>query len=405
MKTELIVVGAGASGMLAAIFAARNGKKVIILENNDKAGRKLLATGNGKCNFSNLNQKLSCYNTENSEFVQNVFNKFGLEETLSFFKELGLLYKDRNGYLYPCSEQAASVCNLLLLELKRLKVKTIYKCRVEKIVKEEQFKVYAGSELYEAEKVILASGGCAAPKLGATSDGYNILKAFGHKVSPLLPGLLQLTFKAAYLKTISGVRTEAEVSLYVDNKYTAKEEGEILFADYGISGIPIMQLSRFASLAVYNKNSVKIKLDFLKNYTQKELHTYIYDRIEQNPYKSIEELLVTALNNKLAYIVIKECMLNPEAEAMKLKENDIIKLVKKIKEFEIIIENVKGFENAQVTVGGAELSEFNAFTMESKLVKGLFVTGELLNVDGTCGGYNLQWAFSTGALAGNGVAL
>lgn len=405
MIYDVIVVGAGASGMISAIAAAENGGSVLIIEQKEKAGKKILATGNGRCNYTNMHQTLDCYRSDDSTFVKKVLSNFDIEATLTFFQRLGIFPKDRGGYIYPNSDQAASIVSVLLMECERLKVDIIYNAKVTNIsqpgftvttIKPDKVK-----STYQANKLILATGGCASPKLGSDGSGYDLAKSLGHTIVKPLPALVSLKSPDKFCKTISGVRLQAGIMAFADSKLLSKEEGEIIFTDYGISGIPIMQLSRFVSKALDEKKPVFLELDFFLQANTDELFDILLTRCNNNPSKNLEEMMVGLFNNKLNYIIIKEAGLDPDNPCSKVKRSDIMKLLNKIKSFTVRINNTNTFDFAQVASGGIPTLEIDALTMESKKKKGLYLSGELIDVDGTCGGYNLQWAWSTGYAAGS----
>lgn len=399
MDYDVIIVGAGASGLMAAITAARQGSKVLVLEQKDKAGKKITATGNGKCNFTNMVQNPQCYRSEDSAFAMKVLSGFDVYQTIHFFQELGIYPKERDGYLYPNSEQAASVVHVLLMECERLKVSFVYNEAVREIRK-PYYTVITGRASYHSKKLILATGGCASPKFGSDGSGYKLAKELGHTIIKPLPALVQLKSPDKYLKTVSGVRAEAGVVLYSNQKELTSEKGEILFTDYGISGIPILQISRFAAKALDRGEKVHLLIDFLPDFTKEEVHNMLLQRMKQNPRKNLEEMLVGLLNHKLNYIIILASGLDPYQQVKQISDKEFDRLVDNIKDFKMHINDTNSFENAQVCAGGAATSELDAVSMESKLMKSLYLTGELVDVDGTCGGYNLQWAWSSGYLAG-----
>ena len=432
MEQEIIIIGAGASGMMAAIAAAGKGSRVLVIEQKDKAGKKLLATGNGKCNFTNLLQAPECYRSEDSSFAPKVLAAFDVQRTIRFFRELGILPKERDGYLYPNSEQAASVQQVLLLECKRLGVRFVYGEKVTGIQPpegtdlstlgigkgssdtsgtKEIFRVLTENitepgkkSSYRAKKLILAAGGCASPKLGSDGSGYTLATGLGHKLIKPLPALVQLKSPDKFLKTLSGVRTIGKVTAYSDKEKLSEEEGELIFTDYGISGIPILQLSRYVSKALDQKKMVHLILDFLPIYDRKEVREHLDERLSHAEGKNLEEMFVGLFHHKLSYIMIKEAGLDPYQSTAGLKNRELELLTSQIKEFKLRIHATNSFENAQICAGGIPTAELDPATMESKLMKGLYLCGELVDVDGTCGGYNLQWAWSSGYLAGISAA-
>lgn len=408
MEYDVIIAGAGAAGLVAAIAAARKGKSVLIIEKNTKAGKKILATGNGKCNFTNLHQTPECYRSEDSKFAMKVLSNFDLNKTLNFFENLGIFPKERNGYVYPFSEQASSVVSVLLMECERLKVEIAYNEKVKSVIQPDFTVVTVRPDnteaVYYGKKLIIATGGCASPNLGSDGSGYQLAKSFGHSIVKPLPALVSLKSPDKFCKTVSGVRTQAKVTAYASSKPLSQEEGEIIFTDYGISGIPVMQLSRFVSKALDKKEEVFLILDFFKEYTNDELKKLLTVRCSQNPNKTLEEMLIGLFNNKLNYILIKEAKLDPVLKCKRLSKADINKLAGQIKNFKIRISDTNSFDFAQVTAGGVSTSEINPDTLESKKKKNLYFAGEIVDVDGTCGGYNLQWAWSSGYIAGSNAA-
>lgn len=406
MDVDVIIVGAGASGLVAAISAARRGRTVLVIEQKDKAGRKILATGNGKCNFTNIVQLPECYRSDDSAFAMKVLSNFDVSKTIQFFKELGIYPKERNGYLYPNSEQAASVVEVLLMECKNLGVNFAYGEKVIKIEKPNYTVTISNKTItsttkkYFGRNLILATGGCASSKLGSDGSGYIMAKSFGHTIIKPLPALVQLKSSDKFCKTLSGVRIVARVTAYQENMFLTSEEGEIIFTDYGVSGIPIMQLSRFVAKMLDQKKKVHLTMDYLPNIRREEVSAMINNRSHSTNGKTLEEMMVGLFNHKLSYIFIKEANLDPDKCASAFSQQELLTLTEKIKEFKITITGTNSFENAQVCAGGVSTKELDENTLESKISKNLFVVGELVDVDGTCGGYNLQWAWSTGYLAG-----
>lgn len=403
-ETQVLVAGAGASGLMAAIECAKNGKKVVVIEHKEKPGKKILATGNGKCNFTNSYFVPECFRSDRSDLAWNALSIFGTEDSISYFEKLGVLAKEKNGYYYPNSGQAATILEALLHEAKRLGV-TI--CCLEKLKniekKEDLFYVETDSRIIKAEKVILSVGGKAAPKLGTEGNGYKIARKFGHTVFPTVPALTGLQCQGSYFKDWAGVRTDGRIVIYIDGSAVAEDSGELQLTNYGVSGIPVFQISRFASKAFYDKKDnrkVEVHLDFLPFMTKEDCIQWIEKAKQENPQKSVMELTSGMLNQKLAKVWLQQCHMAESEKIGAISKQQIEQMTDVIKEWKLLVEDSNGFDQAQVTAGGISLEEIQMDTMESKKVKGLYFTGEILDVDGICGGYNLQWAWTSGYIAG-----
>ncbi len=399
MYSDVIIVGAGASGLIAGIYAAKSGKSVLLLDHMKKPGKKILVTGNGKCNLSNQSQPHSAYRCTQFGFAQEVFSKFGLIETLEFFKSIGICTKSKNGYLYPLSEQASCVVDALCDDLKHAGVKIVTEVHVSQVHANDVFLLQTKDMDYTCRSLILAAGGCASPKQGSDGSGYDLAKELGHTILPPLPALVSLVSSDTKYKKISGVRREASVTLQANGK-VYKESGEIIFTDTGVSGIPVMQLSRFASSGLSKGQKVIMLLDLFPDNTFEELSHMIQLQRKRNPEKPAENLFRGICNNKLTYLAFLECGIQPTMPGFSLSTQDITKLLNYLKNFEVHVTGTGDFDQAQVTMGGVSTKEVDPVTMESKIVKNLYFAGEILDVDGTCGGYNLQWAWSSGAVAG-----
>lgn len=406
MKTtrKIIIIGGGASGMAAGVMAARAGADVVILEQKERLGKKILSTGNGKCNFTNTNMKASYFRGEDTSIVSKVLEQFGAEDTVRFFQELGIVPKNRQGYLYPKSEQAAAVADVLIMELKRLHVEIRLSTKVLGIEKRRDFLVKTSEGNLRGDAVILATGGKASPALGSDGSGYAFAKSFGHSISPVVPALVQLHGKGTFFKNVAGVRVNAEVSIYVDGRRLAYDTGELQLTNYGISGIPVFQVSRYAALALQEKAVPTAVLDFMPEYSVESLCSFFENRKELNPVKTAEEFLVGMFNKKLIPILLRASGIRGNIPVKNLEEPQLKRLASKCKTFEVEITAANPFEQAQVCAGGVRTSEIHDTTMESRIVENLYITGELLDIDGICGGYNLQWAWSTGVLAGKSAA-
>lgn len=405
MKNQVIVVGGGAAGLVAAIAAAREGSHVTILEHNDRVGKKILVTGNGKCNLTNQKMDSKYYRSENPGFVEQVLWKFSTEKIVRFFEELGIRTVNKNGYIYPASGQAASVLDVLRMELEYQNVTIETGIHVKKIAKTGQvFKVEAAcaddKKIYQADRVILACGSLAGNRTGNDGSGYELAKEMGHHVYEPLPALVQLKSRGDFLKQWAGVRVDGIVSLWMDGECIAKDRGEIQLTDYGISGIPVFQVSRFASAAVKEKKQVLARIDFFPDMTRKELYRHMEKRFENCPYKSLEEMMVGLLNKKLVSVLVREAQLDGKSNWSSLSKVQRNHLCEMMDDFTLPIYGTNSFTNAQVCMGGVDTREIDGQTMESKRLPGVYFAGELMDVDGICGGYNLHFAWATGLIAG-----
>ena len=396
-KKKVCIVGGGAAGMIAAIMAARNHAAVTILEHNEKTGKKLLATGNGRCNLTNEKQEKMCYHSEHPELLWDILQNFPFEQTLDFFGKIGIYPVSKNGYFYPSSMQASSVQEVLEMEARFLKVKIKCKEHVKEIkisdTKENpRFSVVTETWQYPADAVILACGSQASEIDGADGSGYTLAKQLGLKVINPLPALVPLKGKGNYFSKWAGTRIYGKICLQSQNEIVQTEEGELQLTDYGISGIPVFQLSGLAAKLLQHQHSVTLMIDFLPDVTPKELEELLLKRKELCPYKTTKELCIGLFPKKLIEVLVD-------------KKTDLSTLAEKIKKFSMEIVGTKPFSNAQVCQGGVSLEEISPKTMECKKIPGLYLAGELLDADGICGGYNLQWAWSSGACAGKEAAL
>ncbi|HBC32559.1 MAG TPA: aminoacetone oxidase family FAD-binding enzyme [Clostridiales bacterium] len=399
---KIAVIGGGASGLTAAIAAAKNGAEVTIFEKLSRVGKKILATGNGRCNYTNMNLSKECYHSKNLALTEDVMKFFGLEKTLVFFNELGIHpYVDESGKVYPNSLQASSVLDVLRYEIKRLKVMEITDFNVTALRKSKDKFSIIGNDTITADRVILATGGKASPQLGSDGKGYEIARSLGHEIIEPFPALVQLKLKGKYFKRISGIKFDGIVKAYSGDRLIRKEEGEILFTDYGISGPPILQVSRKVIEELNKKNNPWLTLDMFPNYSKLKLYDILQDRFIKMNYKTIEEAMIGFINKKLIPVVLYEAGFD-ELDKLcgKLNKKEIYKIIDILKEWKFEVTGHNSWQQAQSTAGGIKLTEINPKTLESLKVKGLYFAGEILDVDGDCGGFNLQWAWSSGYTAG-----
>lgn len=402
---HVAVIGGGAAGMMAAITAAREGVKVTILEHKDRIGKKILSTGNGRCNFTNTFQTPACYRSDNRDFAWNIIQKFNVEKTISFFKELGIYPKDRNGYLYPYSDQAAAMLEVLQIEIAKLDICVMTEINVLDIQPVKRgIRVTTDKKTITVDSVILACGSKAAPVTGSDGSGYQLAKLLGHRIVPVLPALVQLRCAEKFYKSISGVRVQGTVEIYADDISLASDTGEIQLTNYGISGIPVFQVSRYAAKAIYQKQSVTAVLNFMPDMNKDEFLSFLQERITLCPHKTLDEFFTGIFPKKLCELWIRLSRLPKEMRVSDLSGEQLEKLVLLIQHLRTHITETNAFEQAQICCGGVDTTEINPDTLESNYVPGIYFAGELLDVDGICGGYNLQWAWSSGFVAGKEAA-
>lgn len=389
--------------MVAAITAARAGAQVTILEKNERLGKKILVTGNGRCNLGNRNLSVEQYHSENLPFVHSVLERFGTHETVSFFQSIGLMIREKNGYLYPYSEQASAVLDTLRFELEQLGVTVRTGCTVKgmQCQKDHSFLVQLEEEELSFDRVILACGGQAAPKTGTTGDGYPLAGRFGLKLVPIVPALVQLRCEGAFWKSIAGVRTEARISLLEKGRVTSTERGELQLTDYGVSGIPIFQLSRTVNRLLTKSSRVELIIDFMPDQPEDFFITFMQQMKKRG--RTVEEYFVGLWNKKLLKVFLEEVGIKAGDKVRNIPKPVLEQVYTVSRSFRVICNGSNSFDQAQVCAGGVSLEELTE-DFEARKVPGLYLTGELLDVDGKCGGYNLQWAWSTGYIAGKAAA-
>lgn len=420
-KKRVLIVGGGASGLMAAIMSARGGAAVTVLEQNERPGKKICATGNGRCNLTNLETPVDAYRGSHPEFVKEALRQFGVQDTIRFFSELGIYTVNKNGWLYPRSAQAQSVVDVLCMEARSLGVKIKTNQQVSGISRSSNpqnnpprkrdfinedslsddsvsnqvqsdeaavWKVSTPGWDYECDAVILANGSKASSIAGSDGSGYALAQSVGHHIVKPLPALTALKCKGDAFKSWAGTRVEGEITLCINDIPLKSEEGELQLTEYGISGIPVFQLSRYAIRALEEKCRVSLNVDFLPEFSKEGLEVFLKLREKNCPYKNQRELLIGLFPDKLIKVLTAST-----------------DLLTAIKEYPLSVTGGLSFAQAQVCSGGVSTEEVIARTMESKLASGLYIVGELLDVDGACGGYNLQWAWSSGAAAGMHAAV
>lgn len=408
VKKRIAVIGGGAAGMMAAIQASGDDTIVELYERNDRVGKKLLATGNGKCNFSNAGMNINAYYGSAVSYYEKLFSEFGVEETVDFFSQLGMLIKDRNGYLYPASEQASTVLDMLRITLERRGVCIHTGCNVERIEAVQgngrlQIVTVPAEGITDKkiqyDSVILACGGKAAPASGSDGNGFKIAGALGHHVTEVVPALVQLRCREEFFKSVAGVRAQAALTLYIDGEIKYSIQGELQLTDYGISGIPVFCFSREAAYAILHKKAVTVGINFLPQFGNKEYELFWKERWIKQVNRSLEQFLTGIANKKINQLVIRLSGCRPHEPADEIPEEKRAKIAELYRKLVVSVYETNGFEHAQVSAGGIPAYELTD-ELESKYVKHLYFAGEIVDMDGICGGYNLQWAWTSGAIAG-----
>lgn len=415
IKPKVAIIGGGASGLMASIALAKNLTKadlnkteIVILERMDRVGKKLLATGNGRCNLTNLNEGVTNYHSLNLKSLNKVLPSFTPKDTISFFESIGLLCRiESDGKVYPYSNQATSVLDVLRLELSYLNIKEICQFEVKTITKHNNEFIITdrSNNVVKASKVIVSTGGKSQQNLGSNGSGYELLKNLGHKVTPVFPSLVQLKTDNKLVKSLNGIKLNCEAAISVNNNKLRTEAGELLFTEYGFSGIMIFQLSRIFGEYNIKNNNIFITIDTMPEFNKAKLINLIKSRIKSNEEKTLEELFIGILNKRVAQAILKSSNLIPLSRCVNsLTLNEIKNLVETMKRWQFRIVDSMSWNNSQVTAGGINLAEVDLNTFESRLVKNLYITGELLDVDGDCGGFNLQWAWASGFIAGKSAS-
>ncbi len=383
--------------MTAAIWAAKSGNEVLLFERQARVGRKLLATGNGRCNLTNIHLDLTHYHGEAPDFAQYALDSFPVSRTLNWFGPLGLYtVTEDSGRVYPYSDQANSVLDVLRFALQRSGVQVFTDFEITKARKTaDGFLVESKSGQHICDRLIVACGGLAGTKLGGTMSGYQLLRSFGHHVTKLRPALVQVKSDWQGCASLKGVRANCRAAVYHNGQLHSESTGEMQFTQYGLSGPVIFEISRDVC---QSSGEWVCRLDFLPEITDKILERTLQRKAD--PSLPVEELLTGILHNRLGRILIQSAQIRGNRPASELTDLELRSICEAVKGFEISLTETLGMDSAQVTAGGILTSEFNPETMESRLVPGLYACGEVLDIDGDCGGYNLQWAWSSGALAG-----
>lgn len=399
---DCAVIGAGASGMMAAIAASEHSGRVLLIEHTNKVGKKLAATGNGKCNFTNANMQEECFRGDPA--LLPVLRQFTLQDTLDFFHRIGIYPREKRGYYYPNSEQAASVVCALTRKLIERDVTMLLSYTLTDVREEKRgFALTDGTSTYYADSVVFAVGLLASDKLGSDGSAFSFIKKFGHHFTKIVPALCGLYAGNINFKRVAGVRCDAGIRLLVDGREAAHDIGELQLTEYGLSGIPVFQVSRFASMALANGQKVIAEVCFLPEFTKAQLREeFTYRLRQQNGAVKAYDLLDGLVNQKLIPFLLHHASLSEDSQIRDIRQLD--GLIAAIRHFEVEIDRPRAYEFAQVCAGGLDTRDIDTQTLMSKLVPGVFFCGELLDVDGICGGYNLQWAWSSGYVAGKNAA-
>lgn len=395
----VIVIGGGASGIMAALTAAEDrNNRVVLLERQQRIGRKLLATGNGRCNLSNMGASAENYHGEQADFALPALSRFPPEETLRFFHGLGLLtVTEYGGRVYPYSNAANSVLDVLRFALDRAGVELRCACPAREIRREKTgYTVVTDGEILHADALIVACGGAAGAKLGGVTDGYELLKPLGHKRTALYPALVQLKTPPEYPRALKGVRAQAQLRLMGGGSLLAESRGELQFTDNGVSGPAVFDVSRAAATG---GAGLTLHADFLPE-PGADAETLLAERCAAFPALPASEILTGLLHNRLGRMLVKYAGVNAELPLAQLSQVELAALARACTDFQLKVLGTEGFDHAQVTAGGIRTQGFDPQTLESWFMPGLFACGEVLDVDGDCGGYNLQWAWASGRLAG-----
>ncbi|MDO5833841.1 MAG: aminoacetone oxidase family FAD-binding enzyme [Lachnospiraceae bacterium] len=447
-KRTVAVIGGGAAGMMAAIEAARAGAIVTLIEKNAQLGKKLATTGNGRCNYTNLDMGDRIggkFRGFHPEFAVEALDVLPPEAVLDWFREIGVEPRFRGSYVYPNSDQASAVVDALREELHRLSVKVHYNAEVKSVQRVDgdaeasavkvsmpgktasadgaaasqiqqkrdaaYFLIQCVDAVVKADRVILAAGSKAAPKTGSNGDGYFIARKLGHSIVPYVPALCGIRCAGDAFKALAGIRTEAALELVVDGHCVDREAGELQLVDYGISGIPVFQLSRYAAYALQEGKKAAVYINFLPGFTEeaedpKDRALQLYrQRQERLVGRKMESFFTGLLHQKLGQLLLRMANVRPEIPVAELSEKQLRSLASLSVRFKAECVEMNGFQQAQVVAGGVDMSEVDPRTMASRLVPGLYFAGEVLDIDGICGGYNLQWAWASGFVAGRHAAV
>ena len=393
MKYDIIIIGGGASGLCTAIMSKTETNTILIIDHEERVGRKILSTGNGKCNLTNRFCKVELFSANpegiypyypehNRAFAEKVIGRFDCDRTIAFFRDLGMLLEDKNGYIYPRSEQASSVLDALRFRCEELGVETLLNYQPIKITRENGcFRI---DEEYSCQLLVLATGGMSAPKTGSDGSGYEIARSFGHSIIPPIPSLCALRCNDPFFRELAGVRNDSTVTLLDGKKQPLMEvSGNVQFNDHGVSGIPVFQISSIAGRMLKERKQISLRIDLLPEYSMEELADFLDQKKER--------MLQGILHKKLANVIEKEAV--KKTDHQDVTPGALRAMI--IKKFKVHPIGLNPFSESQVTAGGVCVEEICPDSCESKLVDNLYFTGEIIDINGICGGYNLQWAWAS----------
>jgi len=405
MLKKVAIIGGGAAGMMAAVSVSKKGNNVTIFEKNEKLGKKILLTGNGRCNITNSNVNSQNYHGKYPKFSASVLSQFTNKDTIKFFEDLGLVLKEEdNGRLFPRSNQAQSVIDCFEEKLKELKVTIKYNQKIKDISKKNNKFIITTyqNKNYEFNKLIIATGGKTYPNTGSTGDGYRFAKNFGHKIIKPFPVSAPFRIKSVICNKLQGIKVNAKLTIFHNDKKLVENTGELLFTHLGISAPVVLESSREVSRILSGKpdENITCSINLLPEYNLEELFKLLNSRIKRNLERTLGNQFMGILPKKVAPVILKYHNINPDLKSSNVSKQIIHKTIQTLTNYKEKILSVLGWESAQFTAGGVDVSEINSKTMESKIVKDLYFCGEVIDIDGDSGGYNLQWAWSSGYVAG-----
>ena len=400
----MLIVGAGAAGLAAAITAARSGEKVTLLEQNEKPGKKILVSGNGRCNIGNRRPEPSRFYSTHPEFVRKVLEGYDAKKIKAFLQSVGIeIEEEDGGRLYPMGRQAASVVKLLTKDCQRLGVEIVTNCQVTEVRREKSgFILESEKGEYRTHRLLLTSGSPAAPQLGGSNAGMLFAQGLGHRLIPLRPALVALESEESWPSRAAGVKLPARLRLIASGTPMIEEEGDILFTEYGISGLAVLDLSRETSLRLADWEPCELWIDLFPRMSREKLTQLLTKRVEPKRNLPVDLWLEGVLHRKLVPVILEKSGIKV-GEEKELNRKTIGRIVYSLKNLKLSVSRTRDFRYAEVACGGIDVSDLNPVTMESKLVSGLYFAGEILDVVGDRGGFNFHWAWTTGMRAGMSV--